>query len=142
MPPVSQAQRAAMFAAKAGHSTLGIPQSVGADFANADPGGKLPARVGASAVEQHMGLPKGGKRKVRRGGGRHKGPSAVQKHHADIGKHLAAGNHQGAKLSALHLAKALHGMTKPQGSTSGTGAPKMPSDHDGDEPGEMIAAMG
>jgi len=37
-----------MFAAKAGHSTLGIPQKVGADFANADiaRGPKeLPARV-------------------------------------------------------------------------------------------------
>lgn len=42
MPPVSQAQRKAMFAAKAGKSTLGIPKKVGADFAAADPGGKLP----------------------------------------------------------------------------------------------------
>lgn len=47
MPPVSQAQRKAMFAAKAGNSTLGIPQSVGADFANADPGGALPAKAPA-----------------------------------------------------------------------------------------------
>ena len=31
-----------MFAAKAGHSNLGIPQKVGAEFAQADPGGKLP----------------------------------------------------------------------------------------------------
>jgi len=44
MPPVSEAQRRAMYAAKAGHSTLGIPQSVGAEFAAADTGGKLPAR--------------------------------------------------------------------------------------------------
>ena len=42
MPPVSQQQRKAMFAAKAGKSTLGIPQSVGADFVAADKGGKLP----------------------------------------------------------------------------------------------------
>ena len=41
-PPVSEAQRKAMFAAKSGHSTLGIPQKVGAEFAKADPGGKLP----------------------------------------------------------------------------------------------------
>jgi len=34
-----------MYAAKAGHSTLGIPQKVGAEFAAADPGGKLPARA-------------------------------------------------------------------------------------------------
>jgi hypothetical protein len=45
MPPVSQAQRAAMYAAKAGKSTLGIPQDVGAEFVEADPGGKLPARA-------------------------------------------------------------------------------------------------
>jgi hypothetical protein len=42
MPPVSQQQRKAMFAAKAGKSTLGIPKSVGADFVKADKGGKLP----------------------------------------------------------------------------------------------------
>ena len=44
MAPVSQAQRAAMYAAKAGKSTLGIPQKVGAEFVAADPGGKLPKR--------------------------------------------------------------------------------------------------
>lgn len=43
-PPVSEAQRRAMFAAKAGRSNLGIPQSVGKEFAEADPGGKLPER--------------------------------------------------------------------------------------------------
>ena len=45
MPPVSQAQRAAMYAAKAGKSTLGIPAKVGAEFVAADKGGKLPASV-------------------------------------------------------------------------------------------------
>src|SRR5712691_9543450 len=40
-PPVSEAQRRAMFAAKSGHSKLGIPKSVGEEFAEADPGGKL-----------------------------------------------------------------------------------------------------
>lgn len=44
MPSVSEAQRRAMFAAKAGHSTLGIPKSVGKEFADSDPGGKLPER--------------------------------------------------------------------------------------------------
>ncbi len=42
--PVSQAQRAAMHAAAEGHSTLGIPKKVGKEFAEADPGGKLPMR--------------------------------------------------------------------------------------------------
>jgi hypothetical protein len=44
MPPVSQAQRAAMHAAAAGKSTLGIPKKVGQEFVAVDPGGKLPKR--------------------------------------------------------------------------------------------------
>lgn len=45
MPVVSEAQRRAMYAAKEGHSTLGIPQKVGADFIAATPSGKkLPQR--------------------------------------------------------------------------------------------------
>jgi hypothetical protein len=44
MPAVSEAQRRAMYAAKEGKSTLGIPKSVGADFVAATPAGPLPAR--------------------------------------------------------------------------------------------------
>jgi hypothetical protein len=55
MPPVSQAQRAAMYAAKAGKSTLGIPQKVGAEFVAADPDGKLPARVGKQPQSDALG---------------------------------------------------------------------------------------
>ena len=44
MPPRSEAQRRAMQAAAAGHSTLGIPTKVGKEFAASDPGGKLPKR--------------------------------------------------------------------------------------------------
>jgi hypothetical protein len=44
MPIKSQAQRGAMYAAKAGKSTLGIPQSVGAEFVKSDKPGKLPVR--------------------------------------------------------------------------------------------------
>lgn len=50
MPAKSQSQFRAMAAAASGHSTLGIPQSVGADFVNASHGmkvGKLPQRVKA-----------------------------------------------------------------------------------------------
>ena len=36
MPDTSQAQQRAMYAAKEGHSTLHIPQNVGADFIAAD----------------------------------------------------------------------------------------------------------
>lgn len=45
MPAVSEAQRRAMYAAKAGKSTLGIPQKVGAEFVAATPAGKLPAKA-------------------------------------------------------------------------------------------------
>lgn len=48
MPDLSDAQRRAMFAAKEGHSTLGIPQNVGADFIAADKAAgfpKLPKKV-------------------------------------------------------------------------------------------------
>lgn len=49
MPVVSEAQRRAMYAAKEGHSTLGIPQKVGADFiAATPPGKKLPQRKSPS----------------------------------------------------------------------------------------------
>lgn len=44
MPPKSEAQRRAMYAAKAGKSTLGIPPKVGREFVKSDPGGKLPAK--------------------------------------------------------------------------------------------------
>jgi len=45
MPPVSEAQRRAMFAAASGHSNIGIPKSVGAEFVASDKPGKLPQRV-------------------------------------------------------------------------------------------------
>ena len=35
-PPVSEKQRRAMFAAAAGHSTLGIPKAVGKEFVGKD----------------------------------------------------------------------------------------------------------
>lgn len=50
MPAVSEAQRRAMYAAKAGKSTLGIPKKVGAEFIKADKGGKLPARTTTGAA--------------------------------------------------------------------------------------------
>jgi hypothetical protein len=44
MPLKSEAQRRAMQAAAHGHSTLGIPTKVGKEFAESDPGGKLPKK--------------------------------------------------------------------------------------------------
>lgn len=47
MPIKSEAQRRAMYAAKAGKSTLGIPQKVGEEFVASGPASsKLPTRIG------------------------------------------------------------------------------------------------
>jgi hypothetical protein len=48
----SQAQRAAMHAAAAGHSTLGIPKGVAKEFVASDRPGKLPEHVKASRVKE------------------------------------------------------------------------------------------
>ena len=45
MPPRSEAQRGAMYAAAKGKSTIGIPKKVGKEFVAADKGGKLPQKV-------------------------------------------------------------------------------------------------
>jgi hypothetical protein len=50
-PPVSESQRKAMWAAADGHSDLGIPSSVGKDFADSDKGGKLPMKKGDRTPE-------------------------------------------------------------------------------------------
>lgn len=58
MPSVSKKQRGAMFAAKAGKSTLGISPKVGADFIAADKSkskaqlSKLPLRKGAPQAKK------------------------------------------------------------------------------------------
>jgi hypothetical protein len=44
MPPVSQSQRQAMYAAAEGKSDIGIPEKVGKEFTAADKGGELPER--------------------------------------------------------------------------------------------------
>lgn len=44
MPPKSEAQRKAMYAAAKGKSTLGIPKKVAKEYTAADKGGKLPQR--------------------------------------------------------------------------------------------------
>ena len=49
----SESQRKAMFAAKAGKSTLGIPKKVGAEYVAADKGGKLPKYTGSKGKKMH-----------------------------------------------------------------------------------------
>ena len=46
-----------MASAAAGHSTLGIPKKVGAEFMKADKGGKLPEHV--RPADKRYGKPKG-----------------------------------------------------------------------------------
>lgn len=56
MPIVSEAQRKAMYAAASGHSTLGIPKSVGADFVAAGPASKnLPQKVSKKKPKKSLG---------------------------------------------------------------------------------------
>lgn len=59
MPSKSEAQRRAMQAAKAGHSTLGIPPSVGAEFVAAD---KAKAAAKARKGGGQFNLPMGKRR--------------------------------------------------------------------------------
>lgn len=56
MPPVSQAQRGAMYAAAEGRSTISIPKKIGKEFTATDKRGKLPARKKASAGRSRWGL--------------------------------------------------------------------------------------
>lgn len=59
MPYVSRQQQKAMYAAKAGRSTLGIPQRVGAEFVKAGPASsKLPKRAPKKAASRKAPLKK------------------------------------------------------------------------------------
>ncbi len=55
MPPVSQSQRRAMYAAAEGKSNIGIPKDVGKDFTQADTGGKLPEKAPMSKAKKRYG---------------------------------------------------------------------------------------
>jgi hypothetical protein len=60
MPSVSKAQNAAMWAAREGKSSLGIPASVGRDFNDAQTPGsvkKLPQRVATPKGTKSMKAP-------------------------------------------------------------------------------------
>ena len=57
MPPKSERQRRAMYAAAAGKSTLGIPKKVGLEFVAATPGKKhsgLTHRAAAKGFRRRM----------------------------------------------------------------------------------------
>jgi hypothetical protein len=119
MPPVSRSQAGAMFAARSGNSTLGIPQSVGKEFtADLQPGSvsALPQKVKgpSSALEASTGLPSG--KKTWRGRGRRsRGNGGSVNAHAEAKGHLA--NAQAAatpKASMAHLFKALSSLKKAQ----------------------------
>lgn len=68
MPPVSRAQNAAMHAAAAGNSTLGIPKKVGKEFITDQKSGsvkKLPQHVSKTAkraIKRGMISPKAAKK--------------------------------------------------------------------------------
>lgn len=58
MPPVSENQRKAMYAAAEGKSTLGIPEKVGKEFTAADTGGKLPQKKKSKMYDNPRSQPK------------------------------------------------------------------------------------
>jgi hypothetical protein len=89
MPSVSRAQQAAMHAAAAGNSTIGIPRSVGEDFAAADHArgpAKLPARAKS---DFHQAMKAHG---VVRGDGGHK-------------RHPATNHYKGASVAQARYGK-------------------------------------
>ncbi len=93
MPSVSRAQQQAMHAAAAGNSTIGIPQSVGEDFAAADHArgpAKLPARKKQSDFHRAMqahGLSRGdGQHSRHPATNSYKGQSVSQARYSRSGK--------------------------------------------------------
>jgi hypothetical protein len=84
MPSVSRAQQAAMHAAAAGKSTIGIPQSVGEDFSAADHARgptKLPARAKSDfhkAMQGHGFVRGDGQHKRHPATDVYKGPSVAK----------------------------------------------------------------
>lgn len=98
MPPVSNQQAKAMFAAASGHSTLGIPQSVGREFVD-------------SPLPPEQQAQRGAKRKTHRGR-RSKGKGA-KAHHADAKQHMAAGMKAKSPAEAhAHLFRAISSLNK------------------------------
>lgn len=78
MPSVSRAQQSAMHAAASGNSTIGIPQSVGEDFAAADHARgptKLPAHAPKKRSDFHSAMQAHG---VVKGDGKNKRHPATQ----------------------------------------------------------------
>lgn len=59
---------------------------------------------------EHTGMPSGKTHRGKRSRGH--GPK-VEQHMSALTSALDAGDHKSAKSSALHLAKALHGLSKP-----------------------------
>lgn len=88
MPSVSRAQQAAMHAAASGNSTLGIPQSVGEDFAAADHA-RGPAKLPARKSDFHQAMKAHG---VVRGDGEHK-------------RHPATNHYKGASVAQARYGK-------------------------------------
>jgi hypothetical protein len=112
VPPKSQAQRKAMYAAASGHSTLGIPKSVGKDFTDADRPGKLPARITKKAHSPDSAAPF---HKAQDGVTAHKDGSTAHADHMAArasshatphGKRIAAA-HKGAGAGSISMSEGL-----------------------------------
>lgn len=79
MPSTGRQQQLAMFAAASGHSTLGIPKSVGEDFVAADKEKAKKEKSSFSAAMQASGVAKGdGKHKRHPATSHYRAPSVSQ----------------------------------------------------------------
>jgi hypothetical protein len=107
VPFQSKAQAGAMFAAAEGKSNIGIPKSVGSEFANASKGEPV------SPLPEYVQAQKGAVAKARTHRGRRSKGKGAKQHHADAKAHLA--NAQKAAdphAATAHLFKALTSLNK------------------------------
>ena len=110
---LSQAQNRAMHSAAEGHSTLGIPKSVGDDFVNASHGEKvsgLPQRKKADPPSPPQSLRNQGSASATGKFGK------AMQHHAAIGSALEQGDGQGAMR---HIGHTLLAVRSAMGPTTG-----------------------
>lgn len=104
MPSTSEKMHNAMEAAAHGHSTLGIPKSVGAEFVAADKGSPFP---------EYMDAQRGHARKSKT----HRGRRARKQvdHHAEAKGHLKAAHGAPTPKAAVgHLFRALSSLKRAQ----------------------------
>lgn len=105
MPFESQQQAKAMYAAASGKSTLGIPKSVGQEFAKASAGQPT------SPLPEYVQAQQGFKARAKTHRGRRSKGKGAKAHHAEAKTHIANAAKEAKPAAALgHLFKAVRSM--------------------------------